>query len=128
MPVVMGGWKQHGHPSLGERRPVSCGASPPQGIVQQKKLQTMSSLGNRHGPKNTTLRENSKKQNKVINALPFAQIKKTPAQETSNHTLKETSKGNGSGDGKELKAREIAGGGGKLGTVFPVTLYGRERI
>lgn len=88
--------------------------------MQQKKLQTMSSLGNRHGPKNTTLRENSKKQNKVINALPFAQIKKTPAQETS--------KGNGSGDGKELKAREIAGGGGKLGTVFPVTLYGRERI
>lgn len=73
--------------------------------------------------------ENSKKQNKIINALPFAKKKKkTPAQETSNHTWKETSKDNGSRDGQELKAREVAGGGGDLGTAFLAPLYGRERI
>lgn len=69
-----------------------------------------------------------KKESKIINALPFAQIKKNTCLRNVRSHCERNIKRNWSRDGRELKAREVARGGGDSRTAFAVTFHGRERI
>ena len=61
----------------------------------------MRSWDDRHRYKSAGLSNNSQKQRKIINELPFAQIEKQLAQETPNHPWREAHKGMGMQMGKE---------------------------